>query len=255
MPHPSCLDITRILAKGVSEALDPDDIRQLARQAVGKTPAEIDAAVRAAKAVARRAKSPLSTDLLRTQLGLAKTDPKLLHRIAVHEAGHLLAAACLVPGSVARVSISEKGGLTERMIALRQLTVEEIEAELVIHMAGRAAERLLIGSISGGAGGDARSDIAQATALVLSTDRELGLGKNGDAWLGAADMRRLTEGEKQRIRAKLAQATTRAERLLQLHTGKLTDLATALMEARELQGADLQRLLADLPPPGANILE
>ncbi|MGE4326662.1 MAG: hypothetical protein AB7E21_11215 [Pseudodonghicola sp.] len=68
-------------------------------------------------------------------------------------------------------------------------------------------------------------------------------------------MRRLTEGEKQRIRAKLAQATTRAERLLQLHTGKLTDLATALMEARELQGADLQRLLADLPPPGANILE
>ena len=251
MPLPTRKDIARILEKRISDALDPSDILQLAKEAVGKTPAKIDAAIRAAKSDARRGRMTLTADLVRSHLGLGQPDPALLHRIAVHEAGHVVGAMLLAPGAVTQVSISEGGGLTERMVVLNQLTVEEIEVELVIHMAGRAAERLLIGSISGGAGGDARSDIAQATALVLKMDRELGLGRNGEAWLGPAEMHRLSLEEKQRVSAKLAQATDRAERLLESHNRKLTDLAAALVEARELEGAELQRLLADLPRPAA----
>lgn len=84
-------------------------------------------------------------------------------------------------------------------------------------MAGRAAERLVLGTISGGAGGNTESGLALATGLVLQMNRELGVGCNGNSWLGPADIHRLTEEEKQRVRAKLGRAMNHAAKLLTPH--------------------------------------
>ncbi|WP_417818833.1 hypothetical protein [Tritonibacter scottomollicae] len=112
-------------------------------------------------------------------------------------------------------------------------------------MSGRAAERLVLGTISGGAGGDSESDLALATGLILQMDRELGLGRNGDGWLGPADIHRLTEEEKQRVRAKLGQAMNHAAKLLTPHIDQLDEVAAALIEIRELHGAAMRRLIAE----------
>ena len=245
MPLPSLADIRLILRKGLADTLPENEIDSLARAATGKTPAELDAALRAATADARRQQLPMSSDLLRRHLGIDRPDPALLRRIAVHEAGHALAAELLVPGSVVKLSLSDRDGRTERRSTFVELTVEEIESELLILMSGRAAERLVLGTISGGAGGDPESDLALATGLVLQMDRELGLGRHGDGWLGPADMHRLTEGEKQRVRAKLSQAMNHAAKLLTPHIDQLRELAAALIDVREFHGAAMRRLIAE----------
>lgn len=251
MPLPSLADIKRILAKVLADKMPESEIDTLARAAVGKTPADLDAALRAATADARRQKLPMSFELLRLHLGNDQPNAERLRRIALHEAGHALATELLAPKSVVKLSLSDRNGVTERRSTFTELTVEEIETELMILMSGRAAERLVLGTVSGGAGGDKESDLAQATALILQMDRELGLGHNGDGWLGAADMHRLTEAEKQRVRAKLEQVRNRAAKLLTPHTDRLQKVAAALIERRELHGTAMRRLIAepDRVPP------
>jgi ATP-dependent Zn protease len=237
MPLPSLADIRLILGKVLEAKLPENEIDTLARAATGKTPAELDAALRAATADARRQRLPMSSDLMRRHLGIDRPNPALLRRIAVREAGHALAAELLMPGSVVKLSLSDRDGRAERRSTFVELTVEEIERELLILMAGRAAERLVLGTISGGAGGDSESDLALATGLILQMDRELGLDRNGDGWLGPADMHRLTEEEKQRVRAKLGQAMNHAAKLLTPHIDQLDEVAAALIDVRELHGA------------------
>ncbi|PTX45347.1 AAA family ATPase [Allosediminivita pacifica] len=244
MPLPSLADIRRILCKGLADALPDNEVDSLARAATGKTPAELDAALRAATADARRQRLPMSSDLMRRHLGIDWPNPALLRRIAVHEAGHALAAELLVPGSVVKLSLSDRDGRTERRSTFVELTVQEIENELLILMSGRAAERLVLGTISGGAGGDRESDLAMATGLILQMDRELGLGHNGDGWLGPADMHRLTEEEKQWVRAKLSQAMRRSENLLMPQIDQLREVSAVLIDARELLGSAIRRMIA-----------
>ena len=106
MPLTSLADIRRIMAKVLADTLPENEIDTLARAAVGKTPAELDAALRAATADARRQRLPMSSDLMRRHLGIDRPNPELLRRIATHETGHALAAELLVPGFVVKLSLS-----------------------------------------------------------------------------------------------------------------------------------------------------
>jgi len=126
--------------------------------------------------------------------------------------------------------------------------VPEFEDELTILLAGRAAERALLGSVSAGAGGSAESDLALATKLQLQFDREFGLGINGNAWLGAVDMKRLTSAECDRARVKLDQFERRAQQLIAPHRNLLERLAAHLVQHRELGENDLRPWLDELAP-------
>nr|WP_255455679.1 hypothetical protein [Salipiger sp. PrR007] len=170
------------------------------------------------------------------------------HRIAIHESGHAIVATLLGAGPVRRMQISRDGGSTSRASAIRQGTAPEVENELTIILAGRAAERLCLGAISAGAGGSVESDLAQASALQLQFDREFGLGINGNGWLGPANMQRLTADEADRLRVKLDQFERRARALLAPHRDLLETLAAHLVEHRELQEADLRPRLSGLQP-------
>jgi ATP-dependent Zn protease len=125
--------------------------------------------------------------------------------------------------------------------------VPEFEAELTILLAGRAAERLVLCSISAGAGGGESSDLATASALHLRFDREFGLGTNGNAWLGPAAMQRLGPDDATRLRVRLDRFERRARALLEPHRELLERLAAHLVDCRDLGEADLRPWLAGLP--------
>ena len=56
-------------------------------------------------------------------------------------------------------------------------------------LAGRAAEETILGSVSGGAGGDAKSDLAQATHLAFQAIGTLGLSAQDTLiWYGRPDV-------------------------------------------------------------------
>ncbi|MCA0943294.1 AAA family ATPase [Salipiger pacificus] len=243
--RPTQAQILHMLRNALPEATEPD-LARLTRTFSGETPATIDATLRAAKAEARRSGQRLS---IPTLIAARPAAPEGYdRRIAIHESGHAIVATLLDAGPVRRMQISRDGGSTSRSSAIREGTPLEIENELTIIMAGRAAERLCLDAISAGAGGSVESDLAQASALQLQFDREFGLGVNGNAWIGSPDLKQLSPEERKRLRVKLDQFERRARALLAPHRDLLETLAAHLVEHRELQEADLRPLLSGLQP-------
>lgn len=104
------------------------------------------------------------------------------HRLAVHEAGHT-AAAYYTPGSdpLYKVTIIPRGralGGTHMLSeAERHMQDEDfLRAQLVTLLAGRAAEKLLIGTVSSGADDDIRraTEIARSMVARWGMSDELG---------------------------------------------------------------------------------
>jgi len=224
-----------------------DGVQELARLFVGCSPAQIDATIRSARSSARGTGIVFDASHLVANLTDARSKSrKLLWRIAVHESGHALLATMLGADPVERIVITNDGGKTTRRSAIIEGTEEEFEREFVIHLGGRAAERLVCGTISAGSGGGQDSDLARATQQLLKFDRQLGLGVNGVSWLGEADMSRLSEKERERVRSKLGHSEKRAAELLAPHRELLQQLAQELLRAREMDAATLRPWLGSL---------
>lgn len=227
---------------------DAADVTPLARLCAGRTPAEIDATLRAARAAARREGSPFDFDYLAAQLGVDQSkNPAVERRIALHESGHALVAAQLLgTDAVERIVIGQEDGRTIRRSAIREGTLAEFEQEMMMHMSGRAAERLVLGDVSAGSGGGMGSDLERATHLQLYFDRQSGLGIHGPAWRGKPDLARLPEATWDRVRVKLEEFERMACDLLEPHRDHLERLAEELRVRREMNAEELRPWLCEV---------
>jgi cell division protease FtsH len=113
--------------------------------------------------------------------------PEEKHRLAVHEAGHT-AAAYYTPGAdlLYKVTIIPRGhalGGTHTLPESERHTLDEdyLRGQLVTLLAGRAAERLRVGTVSSGAD----DDIRRATDLARSMVARWGMTED----LGPVDLR------------------------------------------------------------------
>ena len=243
--RPPLKQIVHMLQRELPEAVD---LTPLARLCVGQTPAEIDATLRGARAAARREGATFTADYLATQLGAGRPEnPVVELRIATHEAGHALVAAMLLgTAAVERVVVGPEDGRTIRRAAIREGTLEEFTREMMMHMAGRAAERLLLGNVSAGSGGGPGSDLERATHLQMFFDRQTGLGIHGPAWLGEPDTTRIPEKYWDRVRLKLWDFEQRAGELLEPNRELLERLAAELLVRREMDAAELRPWLSQI---------
>ncbi|WFE77008.1 ATP-dependent zinc metalloprotease FtsH [Roseinatronobacter sp. S2] len=149
----------------------------------------------AAITAARRHAADITPDDLdeardKVMMGTVRTlaiQPDERHRLAVHEAGHTAAAFYNAGGDpIYKVTIIPRGrslGSTHMLPAHDRHTLPEgyLRAQLVTLLAGRAAEKLLLGSVSSGAD----DDIRRATALARSMVARWGM----DPDLGPVDLR------------------------------------------------------------------
>jgi cell division protease FtsH len=113
--------------------------------------------------------------------------PEEKHRLAVHEAGHT-AAAYFTPEAdpLYKVTVIPRGhalGGTHMLPETERHTLDEayLHGQLVTLLAGRAAEKLLVGSVSSGAD----DDIRRATDLARSMVARWGMTED----LGPIDLR------------------------------------------------------------------
>jgi ATP-dependent Zn protease len=154
----------------------PDaDLGSLATLGAGRTGAALAGAVVEARAIARRAGRPLAIEDLAA--ALAPPDRRSeaeRYRTAVHEAGHAVAALVLghAVHSVSILVQGGAGGLTVTSGGASLPTRADLEARVVVGLAGRAAEEVLCGEVSAGASGD----LAEATARLTEVHCSLGLG-------------------------------------------------------------------------------
>ena len=252
MPLPSMAMLQHLLAERLQDAFPVDAMLELTRDCIGKTAADVDAAVRSARSEARHSGCPLDLQLLRRHLGVMAQEENqdLLYRIAVHESGHAI-AAWIFGETVNQVRVAAAGGTIERDVPPNAGLDTDFDRQLYVHLAGRAAERLVFNTVSAGAGGSATSDLGKAARMVLAMDFELGLGTFGNGWFGPQDPAQLAEPDRKRLREKLNYAEDHARTLLYPHQQLLEDMAADLVQKREFDARAVRSWLRDVPRKNA----
>lgn len=155
VPLPDADGILALLRQRLGEDIADQNLRQISHRAVGRSPAEIDAAIRAARSDARHQRRMLSAQMLHHHLKIDQSgaEPGWVWRVAVHEAGHAMIGAALQLGQIGSMVITDDGGQIRRRPPQSSSLLSDIEAEIAYCLAGRAAERLVTGIASAGAGG------------------------------------------------------------------------------------------------------
>lgn len=260
------LAIARVHAHGKPLASDLD-LERFARRAVGLTGADIAAALNEAAMLAARRK--LSTigrreldDAVERVLSGPERHSRILdaeekRRVAYHEAGHALVGWVL--GSIItvdKVSIVARGHSLGSTLVLpiddrRLKTQAQMEEQLTYGLAGRAAERVVFGDISGGS----QQDLAKCMELARHMVYELGMSESlGPVVLGPGDgsffrdhSEAVAEKADLEVQQTLLAADRRAQQVLAKHRAHLDRLAEQLARRETLERQDLEALLGDLP--------
>ena len=189
-------------------------------------------------------------------------NPKERQTVAYHECGHALVASLVPTGDpVSKISIipRSRGSLGYTMQMPKEdrylLSIEELEDQIAVMMGGRAAEQVVLGTISTGA----VDDIQRATQLARRMVTEFGMSdKLGSVryagqrlqYLGGAvaegtDASAATqETIDAEVRRIVGEQFERAAALLASHRDALTQLSTKLLEAESLDGAAVRQALA-----------
>jgi cell division protease FtsH len=187
--------------------------------------------------------------------------PEEKHAVAVHESGHALVAALSEHADpVAKVTILPAGqtlGVTEQLpLVERHMYGEDYLLDsLNVRLGGRAAELVVFGMGSTGAG----NDLAGATDLATKMVREFGMSavlgpvgypEGGSVFLGgggpglssrpyAEATQAAIDGEVSKL---LRQAEERAIELLRAHRPELDALVDELLARETVDGSDVYRL-------------
>ena len=187
--------------------------------------------------------------------------PEEKHAVAVHESGHALVAALAEHADpVAKVTILPAGqalGVTEQLpLVERHMYGEDyLYDSLAVRLGGRAAELVVLGQGSTGAG----NDLAGATDLATKMVREFGMSailgpvgypEGGSVFLGgggpgmssrpyAEATQAAIDGEVSKL---LRQAEARAVEELTNHRTELDALVSLLQEKETVDGKDVYRL-------------
>jgi cell division protease FtsH len=187
--------------------------------------------------------------------------PEEKHAVAVHESGHALVAALSEhTDPVAKVTILPAGqtlGVTEQLpLVERHMYGEDyLQDSLAVRLGGRAAELVVLGQGSTGAG----NDLAGATELAVKMIREFGMSSvlgpvgypdGGSVFLGGGgpgmSSRPFAEATQAQIDNEVSKllrdAEDRAIKLLQTHRPELDSLVSLLLERETVDGADVYRL-------------
>jgi cell division protease FtsH len=234
------------------------DLSGIGQLGLGRSPAEIAAAVKNGRRAARQAGRSLAyDDLVEALAPRGDIDPATLLRISSHEAGHAVTAIALGADEVVAADVIETAQSFGRTVMRRRAGIETrttIENRVTAQLGGRAAEALLFdGDCSANSGGDGSSDLAIATRLIAALHFSSGLGGGDLAYLGdekaAAEMMRLDARLRTAVNAELVRLHDRAIEILRRERAALDAIAQALAERRHLAGDEIRRLFAENSNP------
>src|SRR5262249_47207944 len=117
-------------------------------------------------------------DVVQAIAPVQEISPAALKRICIHEAAHAVISVVAPSGVLKRCTVGRNGGSAGQTLIKWEtddlLTRDSIERRAVVLLAGRTAERFLIGDATLGAGGDDDSDLAQVTQFVATLHASTG---------------------------------------------------------------------------------
>ena len=252
IPLPDVPALAGILRSYLGRELAGDDLIDVALAGHGGTGADVERWVRDARALARRANRALAkADLVAVVRGERRELPDVVRRrVAYHEAGHAIAILATGSGTPRALSIGDRGGLSQNEPGERRaLTRSHLEDHLAFLLAGRAAEMLIYGEGTAGAGGSEGSDLARATALATEMETAYGLGSSGLVYMPIDPRSQYLLGPEVReaVQKTLDRAHKRAIDLLARNRATLDALARALSASGYLDSGAIGDILARYP--------
>ncbi|KQR78259.1 ATP-dependent Zn protease [Rhizobium sp. Leaf341] len=227
-------------------------LRRLATRAMGLTGADIERIVREARLKARREKRRLT--YADVEDGIRGHRPPVPYdvrwRFAIHESGHAVVHHALRLGSIKGLTIDTKdGGHNLLTFATNAPDTEAwYERLLAMLMAGRAAELIVLKTVSAGSGGAEESDLARATRIALDMEQALGFGgRHPLLYLGHKDPTATLSRDAdlaERVHRRLEFAQARAMEVIIQNRRAFDRLVRALFDAQALDGQAVMDILA-----------
>jgi cell division protease FtsH len=262
------LDVLRLHARGKALA-DDVDLEALAAKSAGMAGAELANVLNEAALIAARrgavaiAREDVEEGFVRAIAGARKQNRALsAHErkvVAYHEAGHALAAELLdAPSKVEQISIVPRGQSAGHMIYSDEEEIllqskEQLHSQLVVMLAGRAAEEVAIGDVTTGAG----DDLQRASSIVGAMLSRLGMGEELGLYV-VPEGSEMPAAARDEVKNLLAERYEAARRLLREQRPLLDRVAETLLADETLTRerflaviADEQRLLEDAEAPPA----
>lgn len=247
---PDRVALARILREHLGADLANEDLSMAAMAVTGTTGADCERLVRGARRRARAAgRDIVLADLLDEIGGIDERSPKDLWITAIHEAGHVVAVHALGIREIEMVSLHDtaerSGGVVTGANTSIYMRMTDVCDQLVLLLAGRAAEHEVFGEPSSGAGGRLGSDLAQATALAATADAAFGFDEDGGlVWRGVPDAHKLPDtfaADSElagRVRQRLAEAYDDARTLIRRRLPAVHALAKELVARRVIDGPE-----------------
>jgi ATP-dependent Zn protease len=254
IPMPDQEALAKILRVHLGSDLSEADLSLAAVHALGSTGADCEKWVRGARRRARNAGRQVTLDDLMKEIRGEGQEASADHRkiYAVHEAGHALLRALEQPGALRLASIrqsADEGGRVVAEVTRGPITQASIDVQLRQLLAGRAAEDVVLGHVTGGAGGPIDSDLAKATRLALDAETALGLSERPLVWLGmwrGNEMSSLLLDRPelaQRVERRLQAAYSSACDFIRKHRALLDVIVNQLLKQEVLTGANVEAIV------------
>jgi len=263
-------EILNVHSKGKPISEDTD-MESIAKQTAGFSGADLmNLLNESAILAARRDKKTITYDEMAESIDRVIAGPERKNKVvsdreknmvAHHEAGHALVAHLLPhadpPYKVTIVPRGQTGGHTRFMPEeeTQLVTQNQLEARLASAMGGRVAEELVFFEVTTGAGDDLEqaTNIARAMITRLGMSKKLGprtFGKREElVFLGReiSEQRDYSDTIAQTIDEEvhglIQHAYEVAKNLIDTNMGKLTALASHLVEHETIEGNELKELL------------
>ncbi len=229
------------------------DLIDIGRRIEGSTGAEIMMLVRDARRLARQKQRKLSIDdLWSVAVPHDNDNPDHLFRKSIHEAGHAVLAIALGVGILKKVVVirenDESGGRTQVEWDSRfSPTRSQIEDHVTMMLAGRAAEKIIVGEESVAAGGSKHSDLAKATRLIAGLHASAGLGQSLLYLASLDEAREYMKFDfelRRHVEEHLQKLQQRAFQLVEKHRTAIEAVAAVLRDRRYLSGEAVRELFS-----------
>jgi hypothetical protein len=251
--RPDAAGVKNILRFHLKTDLRDADFDEVSQMLEGASAAELMETVRAARRVARHAQRDLTVEDLRGRIvGEGNESADYLGRVAVHEAAHAVSAVVLPVGTLKRVQLRSQGRagghtLIERGDAMDLATLADVEDRVTSILAAEVAERIILGTASTGSGGDDRSDIGIATAMLAVLHTSTVVTGNLFHRSSPADALKTARADprlRRTIGRHLRELERRAEALVTEHREAIVAVADELVRARHLSGDAVRAIVA-----------
>lgn len=250
-------------------ALSADARARIGQVTIGLSGADLAKMCREARRRARKDRRSVDEDDLIIGLPrLMKVEGEFRRHVAIHEAGHTLVGWRLGAGEFLGTTVFDwiNPAVSSQRVGMAIFQLPGAGARMRQHhldriaclLGGIAAEELVLGEFSDGAGGDDSSDLGMATTLATALEAQLGLGErlryssvsDTDDW---ERLRRVDVKLAARVDKVLREQFDRAKEILERETKLHSAIVDVLCDVGRLDPLGLAQLDAIGPSPSIRV--